>query len=136
MTVPNFTAGQPLDVVSLNTIVEAINLGDSLHNTFSANPTITPSEITGTNVDWQDSGYQFRDIDNDVEFSFSNISEGRQLTVSLKSISASDHVITFPAAQWIGGNAMGITLSANRINVYTFLYINGQLIGTALETVY
>jgi hypothetical protein len=80
--------------------------------------------ITALDIDWSLGTTYYKDISSNVNFTFSNIVEGKTITVVVTNTSGFGYVSTFPATKQAPGG-LDNNLYANSSTVYTFTRSNG-----------
>ena len=120
--------GQILDTDKLNQMIGQIN---SRH-VLTENPQMKSISISGDVIDWNVGTYFFKEISGNTSFLFTNMSQGKSITVEISSAVACQ--VNFPQSKWIGGAPQGISLLAGGTNIYSFIMIKDQsIVATVLE---
>jgi hypothetical protein len=100
---------------------ENISLKQYIENGF-----VQPSiNIAALDIDWS-LGYIFRkSISANSTFTFSNMEDGKVITVMIKNTSGAAVTIAFPSGIW-RDPAMVLSIPAGQKNVYTFIRDNAE----------
>ena len=101
---------------------------------YNKNPILTVKVLdqNTTDIDWSASANQYKTITANTTFSFSNAMDGQQMTMVV-SADATNRTATFPSVRWKEGTAQGVTVLANKQNLYSFIKINGNIYATCIE---
>ena len=85
--------------------------------------------IAALAIDWTVAQYRWKSVTADQTFTFSGASDAKCITIEIIS-DTSAHNIAFPAGiKWAN---TGAVVLANKRNLYTFVQINGDIIGNAV----
>lgn len=86
----------------------------------------TPSiSVPLLNIDWSQGLVFFKTISANSTFTFSNVEDGKVITLSVKNTSASNVTITLPSGLW-RDSSVDLTVEPSKKNVYTFIRENGE----------
>ena len=90
---------------------------------------------SSTTVDWDDSNVQTFTLNSaTTTFTFSNGNAGATYILVIRQNSAGSQTITWPAAvTWSGGSTPTMTPTANRYDVYTFIYDGSKYFGSYIQ---
>ena len=81
--------------------------------------------ITALNIDWALGPFFYRDISASSTFTFSNLVEGKTISVAIRNTSASEITVIFPTV--IKSSAFVNTVKSSlKETVFTFMRINGK----------
>jgi hypothetical protein len=87
--------------------------------------------ISALNIDWSSGGILYKDISTNSTFTFSNVSEGKAISVILTNTSASSVVITLPSGIY---KELGIiSIAASSAAVFSFIRANSKTYLAALK---
>jgi hypothetical protein len=86
--------------------------------------TVTPISIPANNIDWNSSDMLFKDVSANTTFTFSNVAEGKTISVAVTNTSGAQITITFPTG--IFKVAGALTIGANEAAIYTFMRMNSK----------
>jgi hypothetical protein len=87
--------------------------------------------IPALDIDWSSAGVLYKDISTNSTFTFSNVSEGKSISVILTNTSASSVVITFPTGIY---KELGIlSIAASSAAIFSFIRANSKTYLAALK---
>lgn len=91
---------------------------------------ICTSASVDTNLNWN-VAYGHKTVSEDVTFTFSNAVNGKSISFAVTG-DGTDRTLTWPAGvKWAGTSHT--TVKAGKINVYTFLQLNGVIFGSVVS---
>ncbi len=64
------------------------------------NPTVSQKQINSLDIDLSEAGYFYKEITSDSNFTFSNATNGQQITLYIKA-DGTNRNITFPTCAWV-----------------------------------
>ena len=82
-------------------------------------------ELAGDDIDWSEGFVFWKEIDTNTTFTFSNIADGKVVTLIVKNIEATDRTITLPSGL-IGDPNVDLIVEPSKENIYTFVRSNGK----------
>jgi hypothetical protein len=90
---------------------------------------------SSTTVDWDDSNVQTFTLNaSTTTFTFSNGNAGASYTLIIRQNSSGSQTITWPAAvTWSGGTTPTMTATANRYDVFTFIFDGSKYFGSYIQ---
>lgn len=87
-------------------------------------PVSIDTQIVGTDIDWSNGDTFYKLISSNTSFTFSNVTNGKTIAVSIKNTGASDITLTFPSALTSG--ILNLIVSPGKENIYTFVRSNNK----------
>jgi hypothetical protein len=87
-------------------------------------PAYTVSQISALDIDWNSAGIFYKDISVNSTFTFSNVTEGKAISVILTNTGASSITITLPSG--IFKELGAISIAASSTAVFSFIRANSK----------
>jgi hypothetical protein len=87
-------------------------------------PAYTVSQILALDINWNSAGIFYKDISANSTFTFSNVTEGKAISVILTNTGASSITITFPSG--IFKELGAISIAASSAAVFSFIRANSK----------
>lgn len=128
---PVSTATQTALDLKQNTLVSSTNIktvnGSSILGSGDlviTAPVDSVALIPALNIDWSSAGILYKDISANSTFTFSNVSEGKSISVILTNTAVSSITITFPSGIY---KELGtISIAANSTAIFSFVRANSR----------
>jgi hypothetical protein len=93
----------------------------------------TPASISASDIDWSLSLSFYKTLGANTTFTFSNLVEGKTISVAIKNPAAATWTVTWPGTvKWPGGTPP-VQTTNDKTDVYTFTRINGVIYGSAVQ---
>ncbi len=86
-----------------------------------------------TAINWNNGNVQTRTLAASETFTFSNPNNGATYILIVRQAAAGNYTITWPSVSWSGGSTPIMTATANRYDVYTFVYANNIYYGSYVQ---
>jgi hypothetical protein len=86
-----------------------------------------------TAIDWNNGNVQTHTLTTSTTFTFANPQNGATYIVLVRQAAAGNYTVTWPTVSWSGATTPTMTATANRYDVYTFIYANNQYYGSAVQ---
>lgn len=83
-----------------------------------------------TSINWNNGNVQTRTLAASETFTFANPQNGATYILVIKQAAAGNYTITWPTISWIGGAPPVMTATANKTDIYTFVYANSTYFGS------
>jgi hypothetical protein len=83
-----------------------------------------------TSINWNNGNVQTRTLAASETFTFENPNNGATYILVIKQAAAGGYTITWPTINWLGGAPPTMTATANKTDIYTFLYANSTYYGS------
>ena len=94
----------------------------------------TGTTTTGTTINWNDGNVQEKILGANTTFTFVNGNAGGTYILVIKQSSGGGNTITWPGTvTWAGGAAPVMTSTANRFDVYTFIFDGNKYFGSYVQ---
>ena len=94
----------------------------------SVAPTDTP--ITTLDIDWSSGDTFYKSVTTNSTFTFSNLINGKSITIFIKNTSAGNIVLSFPLA--LKSGVLNLVVNPNKENAYTFVRSDNKLYVNAI----
>jgi hypothetical protein len=108
-----------------------LKLAGDLGGTANLPKIIKPtSTVSLLNVDWSLGYIYYKEISSDSTFTFSNLEDGKTISLIVKNIGASTYNIVLPTV--IKPSSIDLTIQAGKQNVYTFIATSTSVYATAV----
>jgi hypothetical protein len=128
---PVSTATQTALNTKQNTLVSGTNIktvnGSSIVGSGDLAVTVeaySTAAIPALDIDWNSAGVLYKDISTNSTFTFSNVSEGKAISVILTNTSGSSAIITFPSGIY---KELGtISIAASSAAIFSFIRANSK----------
>lgn len=89
------------------------------------NPPASPSiELSGLDIDWTLGAVFYKDIRENSTFTFSNVTDGKIVTVIIRNTSLVAVDVTLP--DLVKSAALALSVLPGNTNIYTFVRANGK----------
>lgn len=128
ITNSEIATGAIIDTALLGKVKNNFDDHETRVNTLESTPAVPadlPSvEITALNIDWSLGKAFYKAITADSTFTFSNLVDGKTITVVLTNATGSAYTIAFPTTKQETAS-LDVTLYANSSSIYTFFRCNG-----------
>lgn len=110
--------------------VDDVSGPESVATALAAIESPSTNTISGTDIDWSLGQVFTKSISGNTTFTFSGATVSKSIIVEV--ISSGSYTVDFPAAvKWAGGVAP--TQTDTGTDVYTFVYIGGNIYGTVIQ---
>lgn len=120
--------GIPNATVSTKGIVK---LAGDLGGTADLPKIIKPTNtVSALDVDWSLGYIHYKEISANSTFTFSNLEDGKTISLIIKNTGASTYNINFPAT--IKTTSLDLTIQAGKQNIYTFISTSTSVYATAV----
>jgi hypothetical protein len=86
-----------------------------------------------TAINWNNGNVQTRTLAASETFTFSNPNNGATYILIVRQAAAGNYTITWPSVSWSGGSTPTMTATANKYDVYTFVYANNIYYGSYVQ---
>jgi hypothetical protein len=83
-----------------------------------------------TSINWNNGNVQTRTLAASETFTFANPQNGATYILVIKQAAAGNYTITWPTISWMGGAPPVMTATANKTDIYTFVYANSTYFGS------
>jgi hypothetical protein len=83
-----------------------------------------------TLINWNNGNVQTRTLAASETFTFANPQNGATYILVIKQAAAGNYTITWPTISWMGGAPPTMTATANKTDIYTFVYANSTYFGS------
>jgi hypothetical protein len=83
-----------------------------------------------TSINWNNGNVQTRTLAASETFTFANPQNGATYILVIKQAAAGNYTITWPTISWMGGAPPTMTTTANKTDIYTFVYANSTYFGS------
>ena len=83
-----------------------------------------------TSINWNNGNVQTRTLAASETFTFANPNNGATYILVIKQAAAGSYTITWPTISWLGGAPPTMTATANKTDIYTFVYANSTYYGS------
>ena len=83
-----------------------------------------------TSINWNNGNVQTRTLAASETFTFANPNNGATYILVIKQAAAGSYTITWPTISWLGGAPPVMTATANKTDIYTFVYANSTYYGS------
>lgn len=93
-------------------------------------PTVLPAAL---DIDWSAGNIFKKSVNANSTFTFSNVQDGKVITLVVENAGASDRTLTWPTPIYWPNGAAITTLTASKNNVYTFMRVDGKTYASATE---
>lgn len=82
-------------------------------------------------VDWNNANVQSVTLGGNRTFTFSNPKDGARYMLIVKQDATGSRTVTWPTVKWAGGTTPTLTTTANKYDIFTFVYDGTNYYGTA-----
>ena len=86
-----------------------------------------------TAINWNNGNVQTRTLAASETFTFANPNNGATYILIVRQAAAGSYTITWPSVSWSGGSTPTMTATANKYDVYTFVYANNIYYGSYVQ---
>jgi len=94
----------------------------------------TGTTTSATTINWNDGNVQEDVLGANTTFTFTNPKAGATYILVIKQSAAGSNTITWdPRVTWAGGTAPTMTTTANRFDVYTFIFDGNKYFGSYIQ---
>jgi hypothetical protein len=88
------------------------------------------STIATTTIDWNNGNVQTHTLSANTTFTFANPQNGATYILVLRQGSSGGYSVTWPTISWASSSVPVVTSTANKYDIYTFVYANNKYFGT------
>ena len=81
-------------------------------------------------INWNNGNVQIHTLTASTTFTFSNPNNGATYILAVKQAAAGNYVINWPSITWVGGATPVMTATANKTDIYTFIYVSNIYYGS------
>ena len=81
-------------------------------------------------INWNNGNVQTHTLTASTTFTFSNPNNGATYILAVKQAAAGNYVINWPSITWVGGATPVMTATANKTDIYTFVYVSNIYYGS------
>jgi hypothetical protein len=81
-------------------------------------------------INWNNGNVQTHTLTASTTFTFDNPNNGATYILAVKQAAAGNYVINWPSITWVGGAVPVMTATANKTDIYTFVYISNIYYGS------
>ena len=81
-------------------------------------------------INWNNGNVQTHTLTASTTFTFSNPNNGATYILAVKQAAAGNYVINWPSITWVGGATPVMTATANKTDIYTFIYVSNIYYGS------
>ena len=81
-------------------------------------------------INWNNGNVQTHTLTASTTFTFSNPNNGATYILAVKQAAAGNYVINWPSITWVGGATPVMTATANKTDIYTFVYVSSIYYGS------
>ena len=81
-------------------------------------------------INWNNGNVQTHTLTASTTFTFDNPNNGATYILAVKQAAAGNYVINWPSITWVGGAVPVMTATANKTDIYTFVYISSIYYGS------
>jgi hypothetical protein len=94
----------------------------------------TGTTTSSTTINWNDGNVQEKVLGDNTTFTFSNGNAGATYILVVKQSAGGSNTITWPGSvTWAGASTPTMTSTANRYDVYTFIYDGNKYFGSYIQ---
>jgi hypothetical protein len=115
------TKANASDVYTKTEVDDALESKANLSD-LSSSPSVSVGDLE---IDWQSGEVFYKDVSDNSSFTFSNIVEGKGISVIIRNTSGSIITLSFPSG--IFKEASALTIGGGRAAVYSFLCANSVI---------
>ena len=84
-------------------------------------------------INWNNGNVQTNTLAASTTFTFANPNNGATYILVIKQAAAGNYTITWPSVTWSGGTTPTMTATANKTDIYTFVYVNSIYYGSYVQ---
>jgi hypothetical protein len=81
-------------------------------------------------INWNNGNVQTHTLAASTTFTFANPNNGATYIIVVKQAVAGNYVINWPSITWVGGLTPVMTATANKTDIYTFIYVGSIYYGS------
>ena len=81
-------------------------------------------------INWNNGNVQTHTLVASTTFTFANPNNGATYIIVVKQATEGNYVINWPSITWVGGSTPVMTATANKTDIYTFIYVGSIYYGS------
>jgi hypothetical protein len=140
----NLTSGGSQTLLTIDSDTKQVYTATDFLNPFTGNVQIigqsyvklptTGTTTSATTINWNDGNVQEKVLGASTTFTFSNPNAGGTYILIIKQSSGGSNTITWPGTvTWAGGTPPTMTATANKFDVFTFVYDGSKYFGSYVQ---
>jgi len=94
-------------------------------------PVEASQSIAALNIDWSLGNLFYKDLSTSSTFTFSNLQDGKTISVAVRNTSGADITITLPSVIK-SSTFVNVVKASNKETVFTFMRMNGKTYASSI----